>query len=214
MSTLRKWCNELYISIVITLLSISSASVFVLFFRPIYYLSIKGFGITGRSGFNKNQIIENYDALIQYFYPFHKGNLALPTFGQSAQGIQHFAEVKDIFNVLLLMIPICLLLLILYVIRNRSGKHYLKTTAITLILVPVVFGTGFTLNFDQTFTLFHKIFFRNDYWLFNSKTDPIIKILPEEFFLLCGVIIIIIQIVLSVFCYTRYRHSIHRSNAK
>lgn len=214
MLKLRKWCTELYISIVITLLSISSAAVFVLFFCPIYYGCIEKFHIVEHSGFGKREIIDNYNALIQYFYPFQKGNLSLPTFGQSAQGIQHFAEVKDIFNILLLLIPICLFLLILFLIRNKSGKHYLKTSAITLILVPATFGTGFALNFDATFTLFHKIFFRNDYWLFDSATDPIIKILPEEFFLLCGVIIILIQLLVSGFCYARYRRSIHYPNRK
>ena len=29
--------------------------------------------------------------------------------------------------------------------------------------------------------------FDNDYWLFNSKTDPVIKILPDEFFMHCGI---------------------------
>lgn len=214
MLKLRKWCTELYISIVITLLSISSASVFVLFFRPIYYVCMKRLPIVKHSGFGKQEIIDNYNALIRYFYPFQKGRLSLPTFGQSAQGIQHFAEVKGIFNILLLLIPICLLLFILFFIKNRSDKHYLKTSAITLILVPAIFGTGFALNFDATFTLFHKIFFRNDYWLFDSATDPIIKILPEEFFLLCGVIIIIIQLLVSGLCYMCYRRSIHRNIIK
>ena len=32
----------------------------------------------------------------------------------------------------------------------------------------------------------HKILFNNDDWLFDYETDPIIYLLPEEFFLTCG----------------------------
>jgi integral membrane protein (TIGR01906 family) len=39
-----------------------------------------------------------------------------------------------------------------------------------------------TLAWDRFFVVFHKIFFRNDYWIFDEASDPIIKVLPDEFF--------------------------------
>ena len=47
---------------------------------------------------------------------------------------------------------------------------------VTLMLFGIV-------AFDKLFVLFHEIVFRNDYWMFSSVTDPVIKILPEEFFM-------------------------------
>ncbi|MBR3771202.1 MAG: TIGR01906 family membrane protein [Clostridium sp.] len=213
MLAIRKWCLEIFLSLIITLLSIASASVFVLFFRPIYYLSIKPFHVVETSGFTKQEILDNYNALIEYFYPFKKGSLSLPTFQQSAQGIQHFAEVKSIFNILMLLIPICLIILIIYLARKKQeDMHYLKIAAFTIFIISIVMGVGFAVNFDATFTLFHKIFFRNEYWLFDPINDPIIKILPEQFFFRCGVVIILIQLFVSVSCYARYHYSLSYKN--
>ena len=39
------------------------------------------------------------------------------------------------------------------------------------------------MGFDRFFILFHETFFNNDDWLFNPATDPIINVLPEQFFM-------------------------------
>lgn len=204
---IRTICSELYISIVITLLSISSWSVFVLFFRPIYYWSVSLLHIEQTSGFSKERILENYNALIDYFFPWVSGTLSLPSLTQSTSGIQHFCEVKDIFNLLLAFIPIMLILLIIYFILTRKNEnlHYLKTASIVMLFVPLIVGIGFLIDFNRTFTIFHKIFFRNNYWLFDPSTDPVIQILPENFFMLCGIIIILFQFLMSLLCFLFYR---------
>lgn len=53
-------------------------------------------------------------------------------------------------------------------------------------LIMVVGLVG--LFFDQFFILFHQILFRNDNWLFNPQTDPVIYILPPELFLIAFLI--------------------------
>ena len=37
--------------------------------------------------------------------------------------------------------------------------------------------------------IFHKLFFDNDYWIFDYRTDPIILLLPDEFFMHCALMI-------------------------
>lgn len=37
-------------------------------------------------------------------------------------------------------------------------------------------------NWEAVFIMFHKIMFRNDYWLFDEALDPVITILPDTFF--------------------------------
>lgn len=209
MHKFRQLLSELYVSIVITLLSISIWAVFVLFFRPIYYGCIPLLHIESTSGFTKGKILENYDALIDYFSPFVKGTLNLPSLTQSEFGIQHFAEVKNIFLGLYVLIPITLILLLVYVYATRKKKdlHYLKTASITIIGAPLLLGAGFLIDFDKTFTIFHKIFFRNDYWIFSPSQDPIIRMLPEEFFMICGIVIIVFQLLMSLLCYILYRRN-------
>ena len=59
-----------------------------------------------------------------------------------------------------------------------------------LIILPIVLFIIFIIDFDSAFTAFHKIFFNNDYWIFNPRLDQIINILPQEFFYHCAVLIL------------------------
>lgn len=70
---------------------------------------------------------------------------------------------------------------ILQLIKRRI--KFLKIASIALISLPVLLAIPFAINFDATFTTFHKIFFNNDYWLFDPELDPVINILPQEFFM-------------------------------
>ena len=89
--------------------------------------------------------------------------------------------------------------------KLKQNLHFFKAASIMLIVAPFILSSGFIINFKKTFTLFHKIFFNNNYWLFDSNTDPIILILPEHFFMLCGIVIIIFQFVTSLFCFFIYK---------
>jgi integral membrane protein (TIGR01906 family) len=42
--------------------------------------------------------------------------------------------------------------------------------------------------------------FRNDYWIFDEATDPVIMILPDAFFLHCAVMIILLILIGSLLC--------------
>ena len=45
-------------------------------------------------------------------------------------------------------------------------------------------------DFDRAFTVFHGIFFPGkENWLFDPATDPVILLLPEEFFRNCAIAI-------------------------
>lgn len=55
-------------------------------------------------------------------------------------------------------------------------------------------------NWEAVFIMFHKIMFRNDYWLFDEALDPVITILPDTFFLQCAVMIILLILSGSLLC--------------
>ena len=63
------------------------------------------------------------------------------------------------------------------------------------------------INFDKAFTIFHKIFFPGkDNWVFDSRYDQIIRILPQEFFRNCAIIIgITLLILASLLVFINYR---------
>jgi integral membrane protein (TIGR01906 family) len=91
--------------------------------------------------------------------------------------------------------------------KNVKDKEYdfLKLTSIFSIGIPAIIALIASADFDRAFVLFHKIAFRNNYWIFDARTDPVINILPENFFMHCFIMIVCIVIILSIISYMIYR---------
>ncbi|MFU7518064.1 DUF1461 domain-containing protein, partial [Clostridium sp. HCS.1] len=56
---------------------------------------------------------------------------------------------------------------------------------------------------SKAFVIFHNIFFNNDYWIFDERTDPIIKVLPEDVFMLYSLVIVAL-VIIAVIVYKLY----------
>ena len=165
---------------------------FTLIFKPLYYADIDILNIEESSGLSKNELKANYDYVITYLTQNKEEEFNLPTLPFSENGKIHFEEVKVIFDNLKLMLCFSILISAIGIIINRKYKNisYLKISSIILLVVPVILLIPFLINFDKSFTIFHYIFFNNDYWLFDVKYDPIITILPQDFFFHCALLII------------------------
>lgn len=192
--------TNILIGILFTLFFISISVIIILNARSLYYNTIDRFELEKYSGLDRETIIENYDALIDYCSPFYKGELKFPSLASSESGTSHFAETKVIFvsfYYIVAITGIILLFIILYK-KKHHDTSYLRTSAITIIVLPSIVGIATALNFEKTFLLFHKLAFRNDDWLFDPATDPIITLLPEEFFMYCAIGIVILVLVGSL----------------
>ncbi len=196
-----------YLLPVITFLFIISISVvFTLNFRPLYYFDMEYLHIEVRSGMEAEDIKQNYDALIDYNFFLNDDALEFPTFPQSEEGRIHFQEVKVIFDFFQYMALILFLVLIpVFIIHAWNHDFtFLKYAGILTFTIPTFLGLLIALVWDQVFVLFHKLVFDNDYWIFDPKKDPIIRILPDEFFMHCAIMIIVCVILLGVLCFFTY----------
>ena len=199
-------------SICLALFIISASVTITLNFRPLYYHDISSLKIEETSGFQRNVIKENYDNLIDYNQFFHSGKLKL-TMPMSKEGRIHFAEVKRIFVFVELLCVITAILSV-FLIKRQLSSHdlsFLKTASAITILLPSIAGIFAAINWENTFILFHKIMFRNDYWLFDEVSDPVIKILPDEFFMHCLVMIILCIFAGSILCMLIHSFFRHKS---
>ena len=190
-------------SLCLALFIISASVTITLNFRPLYYHDISALKIEETSGFSKNIIKKNYDELIDYNQFFHSGKLKL-TMPMSREGRIHFEDVKRIFDTIEIACVITLILscyLVTTQIRKRDLR-FLKISSIITILLPTIAGIMTAINWEAVFIMFHKIMFRNDYWLFDEALDPVITILPDTFFLQCAVMIILL-ILLGVLAFVR-----------
>ena len=197
-------------AIVVAALIISFAVVFTLNFKPLYYASIGHLDIPSTSGFSKEKIIENYDALINYNFLFNRGELEFPSLPMSEYGKIHFEEVKVIFDgiqiILLVSLALCILL---YFFKFRKKPSVFVRMGSTLaVIMPIVLGSIIAMNWEFFFVKFHELFFDNDYWIFDATTDPVIMILPDAFFMYCAIMILVLIVVVSIISFiVEHKHA-------
>lgn len=169
-----------------------------IYFRPFYYAHIDALELEAKSGFVKEQIIKAYDEVLDYLTlpnkEFSTGDMKF-----SAEGKAHFNDCKALFDLnalVLIFSGLCLILLLIlrkteklkpFCLAKRSASFY---SALTAVVIPVAVGALASIDFNKAFVVFHDIFFKGKAnWLFNPRTDEIIRVLPEKFFMNCAILI-------------------------
>ena len=195
-------------SVIFSVLIISAIIKFTVGFKQLYYFDIDYLNIPILSGLSKEEIKNNYDYMIDYNLDKESREFELPSIKSSENGKIHFEEVRNIFQVLNKIFNISLIFSIIILIINILNKNirFFKTTSKTLIVIPLILMAPIILNFDGSFVLFHKLMFNNDYWIFDPTLDPVINILPEEFFFHSGMMILILIIIASLTNYSIYKY--------
>jgi len=104
--------------------------------------------------------------------------------------IAHMEDVRGLFLGGLLIRKICIVTAILCLALMAA----LKARICRVLPASVCVGTGLffavicalaaiiSTDFTKYFVIFHKIFFNNDLWLLDPRTDLLINIVPEPFF--------------------------------
>lgn len=201
--------GTILLALVLTLFIFTLAVVLVLNFKWLYYIDIPLLGLEKKSGMTAAAIKANYDALIRYNQFWFKGDLKFPTLIMSKTGRIHFTEVKWIFVAIqyLCMGSFVASVVGIWKKRRRCQYGYLKLTGILAMAIPVTLGVSAALNWERFFVSFHEIFFRNNYWLFDSRKDPVILILPDAYFMHCAIAILLVIFLCSLLCfYLSKRH--------
>ncbi len=198
--------SDIFLAVVFAIFIISFAVVFTVFFKPLYYFDIDFLNLSESTGLSADVIRHNYDVLIQYQSLFYQGDLNLPNFVMSTSGRIHFEEVKRIFEAIQMICVISgLMTLIAGIYRIKQHEYrFLRLTSLSSVGIPLVIGFFAAIDFNKAFILFHQIVFRNDCWIFDETTDPVITILPETFFMHCLMLIIGIVLVISLILYLIY----------
>lgn len=165
-----------------------------IYFRPFYYAHIDALELDVYSGFTKDQIRTAYDEVLDYLTipgrPFGTGELA-----HSTEGAAHFADCKVLFDLNAgVLLGSALMVIVILLLRKRCRLPSLRPAAfwagVSALTLPVVVGSLAALDFDRAFVIFHQIFFPGkDNWIFDYYADPIIRVLPQVFFMNCAILI-------------------------
>ena len=189
---------------VFTALLVLSASIAVpLLCRPFYYAHIEALNLDGYTGLSVEQIREAFDQVMDYCLGL-RPDFAAGVLPFSESGASHFADVRVLFLLDLWVAVISLAaLVILFIISRRKkltpapllGHGPGFWAAIGLGGLFLIVGGLASTNFERAFVVFHSLFFPGKTnWLFDWRTDPIILLLPEDFFRNCAILILTLLI--------------------
>ena len=182
-----------------------------------YKYVIYRYNLRTYTGLSNEMLMDNYKTIIYYLQnPFSK-ELMLEYFPMSSFGKIHFGEVKQIFIALYIIIIVFIIVFTIKVIINKNNnlkKMILNTLNNISNIIAIIFisiSIMSAVNFSKTFYVFHKIFFRNDYWIFDPITDPVINALPEELFMIELVIVIVLLMIFILIVKALYYKNIKSS---
>ncbi|AXI67252.1 TIGR01906 family membrane protein [Streptococcus suis] len=186
------------LQIIGTILFVLSAAVLGTIYLAwlVYPLEISFLGLEKVVYMKAADISYNFNILMNYLTNPFASVLDMPNFSSSADGLKHFADVKHLFHLTQGIFILTLPAFVLFV-KNILLKGYgdlVKKVIFWTMLTPMIIGLlGVLVGFDQFFVLFHTVLFPGDStWLFDPAKDPVIYILPQEFFLHCFVLFFVL----------------------
>ena len=186
---------------------IAISTIIALNLRFIYKFIIDKYDLVNITGVSGENLMNDYSGLINYLQNPFIEQLRFKNFAMSPYGEIHFYEVKRIFISLIIIALIFIIGNFIYVIacKIKGYKYFgrriignLNSGSNILIMFFIILVAAYIIDFSKAFIIFHKIFFKNDYWVFDENMDPIINALPEDLFMIYGAIILGIIIILSI----------------
>ncbi len=161
-----------------------------------YEKSFEKYNITEATGMDKENLDHTIEDLLEYLKDdrYELDTKAVikgeerQVFGNREK--LHMVDVKDLFvkGRLLRNTSIILFGIISFVLIKKDKywkKSFFKTliySAIVNIALLITLLLLMFIDFYKYFTYFHLIFFNNDLWILDPKTDVLIQMVPEGFF--------------------------------
>lgn len=108
--------------------------------------------------------------------------------------ITHMEDVRDLYLKARMMRRIGLsffLATLIYAIYKYKklglkelSRSILQAMGVMFALI-LVLGIFYMVDFERFWTIFHELSFSNDLWILDSRTDILIQMVPEQFFIDC-----------------------------
>lgn len=161
-----------------------------------YKHGFREFDAAGRSGLPLSDLDRAGEEIIEYFEDDAGTLRILVTIdGQetslfNAKETEHMRDVKTLMRVVYRVNEVSLAIVLTYVAcaviwtgeRTVAGLARLALSGVGFgVAVVGVIGVFALTGFDQAWTAFHEIAFRNDLWRLDPDTDRLIQMFPEPF---------------------------------
>lgn len=151
------------------------------------YEKYNGLETTGKS-------LEGLELITEDIIEYLKGNDGNELLDKhfNEREVLHMEDVVQLFDYARIIKYISMtvsILILVYFIANKLYLFLAKTLSLGLFLnhgIIICLIILISTDFNKYFTIFHEIFFSNDLWILNPRTDLMIQMLPEPFFSTIG----------------------------
>ena len=140
------------------------------------------------TGFSQDQLTSVTNAILSDLV------IGPPSFDVALDGVpvlkererSHMRDVRSVFvSLYLVAIVSAAVLAAAFVVTRRTGRaalwRRLSRAGVAIAAVTVVGGVIGLLAFDAAFELFHEIFFPAGTYLFDTRTDRLVQLFPDQF---------------------------------
>ena len=164
----------------------------------VYEYAIDEYDAVATTGIAREELVRATEELREYYnndaetvyIRVHEDGREVSLF--NPREISHLRDVKNLFQFTFRVQELSLIFALVYVVgvfvwARESGLRALARQTLTagLITIGVIAGLGvFAITgFDQAFEQFHLISFENELWKLDPRTDHLIQMFPEDFWL-------------------------------
>ena len=221
---LNKFLTALF-GVAVFFLIITFSIALPIYCRFFYYMQIEPLDLLLKTGYDLETIKSAYNEVLD-FLTLPNVEFGTGVFKFTEEGKAHFYDCKVLFNlnltVLIVSFAVATTLLVLDKTKvvKLCRPFNMSVSFISALSIFIVFGILaliISIDFDMAFTVFHKIFFPGkDNWLFDPRYDQILKILPQEFFMNCAILIgasiILISLGIIIFQLIKRKNSQKKNN--
>ncbi|SHH12767.1 TIGR01906 family membrane protein [Tepidibacter thalassicus] len=173
---------------------------FYSFNNSFYFFEYNKNNIYKNVKYNKEDIKNITYNLTNYLKSYERNLDYKEVFG--SKEMKHMKDVKKLFDIgLTVKTIVTAITSAIIIVSLKDYKNLIYFTNKSLIVINIFFlfiCSLISLNYYNSFTLFHKIFFDNDLWLLNPKESIIINLLPLEFFKDISMYIFITNLIINL----------------
>lgn len=198
---MRQKCFSVLSAVATAFCVLTGAIAVPLLVRPFYWLHIQPLQLETSSGLSAAQIRQAYDHVMDYCLGL-RPDFSAGVLPFSAEGASHFADVRALFllDLSVLLLSAAVLVALGIYCRHKAVRLHRFGGRGPAFWGCIGLGTAFMLigalaatDFDRAFAIFHTLFFPGkDNWMFYPTADPVILLLPQEFFRNCALLILLV----------------------
>ena len=193
-----RWIIGYLFAACLVLVILSQSIIFPTFFMPFFSWQYERLDVAATIQVEEDELMRVTGELLDYM----RGNRpALYDIYATVAGeerrffsdieIRHMVDVLDLYNIAFTIRNVAFflgvgLVLAMVLLKYETLATLARCTrevligflTLTTILVALI-----AINFNRAFTIFHELFFNNNYWILDARVDLLINMVPLSFFI-------------------------------